>query len=153
RDYMAQELGLNSSGSYVWVHHHAMPNNGPTNYNNDYTNEQNIYFNALTGGGGANGLTTPVKNLPCTYFPNVTMGWDNNPRTAPYGQKGAVMVNNTPANFTNALNAAKTYATNNPNWEQLITINSWNEWGEGSYLEPEQLYGMGYLNAVHSVFP
>ena len=34
----------------------------------------------------------------------------------------------------------------------LITINSWNEWTETSYLQPDNLYGYGYLEAVKRVF-
>ena len=33
----------------------------------------------------------------------------------------------------------------------LITINSWNEWTETSYLEPDDLYGYGYLEAIKDV--
>jgi hypothetical protein len=35
---------------------------------------------------------------------------------------------------------------------RIITINAWNEWGEGSYLEPDTVHDMGYLEAVKSVF-
>lgn len=31
-------------------------------------------------------------------------------------------------------------------------LSSWNEWSEGSYLEPCERYGMGYLEAVITVF-
>ena len=34
-----------------------------------------------------------------------------------------------------------------------MNINSWNEWTEGSMLEPEAQFGMGYLEAVKAVFP
>lgn len=35
---------------------------------------------------------------------------------------------------------------------KLITVNSWNEWTEGSYLEPDTVNGFGYLEAVRRVF-
>jgi len=31
-------------------------------------------------------------------------------------------------------------------------IDSWNEWTETSYLQPDDLYGYGYLEAVRNVF-
>lgn len=31
-------------------------------------------------------------------------------------------------------------------------IEAWNEWGEGSYIEPHQEFGFGYLDAVRDVF-
>jgi hypothetical protein len=35
---------------------------------------------------------------------------------------------------------------------KVMTINAWNEWPEGSCLEPEQEYGYGYLEAVRDLF-
>ena len=83
------------------------------------------------------------------YYPHVTIGWDNNPRynhlTLP------IMKDNTPENFRKGLEAAKDYA-DCYNSVPLITINSWNEWTEMSYLEPDDVYGYGYLEAVRDVF-
>ena len=35
---------------------------------------------------------------------------------------------------------------------KMFNINKWNEWTEGSYLEPDMVNGMGYLNAIKKVF-
>ncbi len=32
----------------------------------------------------------------------------------------------------------------------MIFINAWNEWAEGTYLEPDQDFGRGWLEAVAS---
>jgi hypothetical protein len=61
-------------------------------------------------------------------------------------------VGNTPQLFKKALAKAKKLTVAKPEKERIITINSWNEWGEGSYLEPDTITGMGYLEAIRDVF-
>jgi hypothetical protein len=34
----------------------------------------------------------------------------------------------------------------------MILVEAWNEWGEGSYIEPHQQFGFGYLDAIREVF-
>ncbi len=81
-----------------------------------------------------------------TYYPHVSIGWDNNPRFREYRE--TVCQNNTPENFKKALDMAVKYLDAHPNRQRLITLNSWNEWTETSYLEPDTLHGYGYLDAV-----
>jgi len=38
-----------------------------------------------------------------------------------------------------------------PDEDRIVFIKSWNEWAEGNYLEPDQRFGHGYLNALRSV--
>ena len=47
---------------------------------------------------------------------------------------------------------AKEYVDSHNLPAPLITVNSWNEWTETSYFEPDDLYGYGYLNACKEVF-
>lgn len=89
-------------------------------------------------------------NYRAAYYPHVSIGWDSSPRTPK--RVGAVIKNNTPANFEKALREAKAFIDAQPGRAPLITVNSWNEWTETSYLQPCDLYGYGYLEAVKRVF-
>jgi hypothetical protein len=94
-----------------------------------------------------------------SYFPNVTMGWDASPRTNqndslvdigyPFMAK---MGGNTPEAFKAALEETKLFMKNNPDCGNTFNINCWNEWTEGSYLEPDLRSGYKYLEAVRDVF-
>lgn len=88
------------------------------------------------------------KEYKIPYFPHVSIGWDNNPRYKKL--RSAVTQNSTPKNFEKALRMAKAFA--DETGVSLITINSWNEWTETSYLLPDNVYGYGYLEAVKRVF-
>lgn len=88
------------------------------------------------------------KDTP--YYPNVSIGWDDNPRYEML--KPNILKNNTPENFEKALREAKKYVDEHPGQAPLITVNSWNEWTETSYLMPCTMHGYGYLQAVQKVF-
>ncbi len=89
--------------------------------------------------------------LSVPYFANVSMGYDDSPRFLGEGTCSVVRYNNSPESFAAFLQKAKEYADNHPEQLKLITINAWNEWVEGSYLEPDMKWGYGYLKAVKSV--
>ena len=88
------------------------------------------------------------RSIP--YYPHVSCGWDNNPRFKKF--RPGIVKNNTPENFEAAMRAAKEYVDRYPSRPALITVNSWNEWTETSYLEPDDLYGYGYLEAIKRIF-
>ena len=84
------------------------------------------------------------------YCPHVSIGWDCNPRFPDRRQD--LIVNNKPEYFKQFLEKAKQYVDQHPRQPRLITINAWNEWAEGSYLEPDVEHGMSYLEMVKEVF-
>ena len=87
------------------------------------------------------------------YFPHASVGWDQNPRY-PKTVTTSTVTNSTPAKFEVALRRAKDWADLHvpAGYPKLVTVNSWNEWTEGSYLEPDEKHGFGYLEAVQHVF-
>lgn len=90
------------------------------------------------------------ENFSIPYFPHVSIDWDPNPRYPGAAQPAVSGV--TPEKLERFLYKAKQYADEHPNQRPLITINAWNEWAEGSSLEPDTLYKYGYLEAVKRVF-
>jgi hypothetical protein len=84
-----------------------------------------------------------------TFYPHASIGWDNTHRN-PSQKK--IVKNSTPDSFEACLYRAKQYLDSRPDQAQLITINSWNEWTEGSYLLPDMRWGYRYLQAVRNVF-
>jgi hypothetical protein len=151
-----EQLNINSTTSYVWIHHNALPDFPAT----EYETAADDYFTSLALGGAANGLENPVSAMEAPYHINVTMGWDASPRcrnsddwmTRRDYPFGPVIVNNNPYLFKKYLARAKALTMEKPEKERIITINSWNEWGEGSYLEPDIIHGMKYLEAIKEVF-
>lgn len=91
------------------------------------------------------------STLKATAYPHVSVGWDSNPRYTVFHDD--VCRDNTPVNVKKAFEYAKNYIDTHPELPApLITVNSWNEWTETSYLHPDDLYGYGYLNAIKEVF-
>ncbi|MBQ7638242.1 MAG: glycoside hydrolase family 99-like domain-containing protein [Clostridia bacterium] len=90
-----------------------------------------------------------AREYPVPYYPHISIGWDNNPRhnflTLP------ILTGNTPDRVKEGFKMAKEFSDER-NETPLITVNSWNEWTEMSYLEPDDVYGYGYLEAIKEVF-
>ena len=93
------------------------------------------------------------RELGIAYFPHASVGWDDNPRY-PKEVKRPIVVGSTPEKFEKVLRRAKDWIDANPQpgMPKLVTVNSWNEWTEMSYLEPDDVWGYGYLEAVRDVF-
>ena len=78
--------------------------------------------------------------IPC-ILPN----WDHSPRS---GRNAIILKNATPNKFKTLVKRAIEIVSQKPKDEQLIIIKSWNEWGEGNYMEPDLEFGKGYILAM-----
>ena len=89
-----------------------------------------------------------ADEFPVPFFPHVSIGWDTNPRfLAP---KQDIITDVSPEAFGVYLRRAMAFVEDRRLSPRLITVNSWNEWSEGSYLEPDTVFGMRYLEAVRA---
>ena len=158
RNQIIKTLNINSVSTYVWEHHVVLPDFPTT----DYSLVADNYFKYVENGGGYNGLETPANTIPTPYYINVSMGWDSSPRcgavTASYWMSnrspypfGPVVINNTPYQFKKYLAKAKSLTMLKPPNQRIIVVNAWNEWTEGSYLEPDTINGLKYQAAIKEV--
>ena len=77
-------------------------------------------------------------------YPCVLSNWDNTPRS---GRRGYILSESTPELFRNHLRKAIEQVAHRDFDKRLVFIKSWNEWAEGNYLEPDQMFGRGYLES------
>ncbi len=78
-------------------------------------------------------------------IPTIVPRWDHTPRS---GWNGSLLVNSTPHLFYNHALEAFRQLSGKPLEKQLVFLKSWNEWGEGNYMEPDIRSGRGYINSL-----
>ena len=146
---LVARLGFDSVTSYVWIHHVALPEYPETPFK--YVMDK--YFEYAD---------QAVKEYQVPYYPNASVGWDSSPRTCisdvadnssyPFTCN---IGGNTPKAFGDGMWRAKEFVLNpspaRKEYDRIITVNSWNEWTEGSYLEPDTVNGLGYLQTLRDV--
>ncbi len=78
-------------------------------------------------------------------IPSLVPQWDHTPRS---GWNGVLFHNSSPQYFSkhvlDGLNAIKDKSES----RQILFLKSWNEWGEGNYMEPDLKFGKGYIKAL-----
>ncbi|MBN1903357.1 glycoside hydrolase family 99-like domain-containing protein, partial [Candidatus Sumerlaeota bacterium] len=124
-------LGIDSLTNYQWCHY--------------------VWANGLYKDWGSHAVASWDKwhdEFPVPFFPHVSIGWDTNPRFKAFIKD--LITGSNPEDFEEYLGKAMAYIERHDISPRLITINSWNEWSEGSYLEPDKVFGMRYLEAVRS---
>lgn len=81
------------------------------------------------------------ENVYPTIFPQ----WDRTPRRAAWD---GVYVNANPENFEKHVREAVKFLEGRDPEHKILFLKSWNEWGEGNYVEPDEEFGHGWLHAI-----
>jgi hypothetical protein len=86
-----------------------------------------------------------IKEIPC-----LSGGWDPRPWHGPSPSIYYPDIN--PTTFLAHCQAAKKFLDTRDTPPHLCIVEAWNEWGEGSIIEPHAEYGFGFLDAIREVF-
>ncbi|MDR2849180.1 MAG: glycoside hydrolase family 99-like domain-containing protein, partial [Verrucomicrobiota bacterium] len=81
------------------------------------------------------------------FLPNLSTGWDDRPW---HGDRGTEIYGRTVAQFQRICRDAKRFA--DATGVKRLTLGPLNEWGEGSYAEPNAEFGFGIYEAVRETF-
>lgn len=86
---------------------------------------------------------TTEEELSEQVIPQLVPQWDHTPRS---GVHGTAWINATPENFYH--HAKQVVEAVSKKRNKLIILKSWNEWGEGNYMEPDSRFGHGFIDAL-----
>lgn len=78
-------------------------------------------------------------------IPTVLPQWDHTPRS---GWNGILLVDAKPKYFKQVMLRTMNMIKHKPEQHRIIFLKSWNEWGEGNYMEPDITNGRGYIEAL-----
>lgn len=78
-------------------------------------------------------------------IPTLVPNWDHTPRS---GVNGDLFTNSTPTLFGKHVEDVLDHLTCKAEDRKYCFLKSWNEWGEGNYMEPDLRYGKGYIQIL-----
>jgi hypothetical protein len=137
-------LGFDSTTAYVALHHAAAHGDPGTDY-------EEFCGRALSS------MKEVAVSAGLPFFPNATVGWDASPRTIQsdrFDDLGdypfsAILTGATPDAFGRTLGDVLDWASEQGHRARpIVTVNAWNEWTEGSHLEPDERNGYGFLEQL-----
>lgn len=79
-------------------------------------------------------------------YPTIIPNFDRTPRAG--WRTSNIWYNSTPNLFKQQVNMALQFIKDKTDEHKILFLKSWNEWGEGNYMEPDLEFGHGYLNAL-----
>lgn len=128
------EQGYNAYTGWNYV----MAKGGRTDVYETMVQAYQDYYAAASGTG---------RVLP--YFVPASPGYDERPW---HGSRAAVRTGSTPLLFERMLRGAKRLIDDPGTHPKILMIEAWNEFGEGSYIEPTKKWGFQFLEKIDALF-
>lgn len=130
------DAGFDTVSIYHFMSHGGKAEN-PRRFSFDLVVDANLPFHEAWAKTGI---------LP--FCPNISTGWDSRPW---HGEKQTIIEDRTVSKFKRICQEIKTFVDEHGT-KELITISPLNEWGEGSYIEPNLEFGFGMYEAIRDTF-
>lgn len=83
------------------------------------------------------------------FYPCINPNFDHSPRSA---NKGVIIPDSSPSKWKQLCDRVFDFYRRREHEENLVFIKAWNEWGEGNYLEPDDRFGRGWIEATREAF-
>lgn len=77
------------------------------------------------------------------FIPSIIPNFDHSPRSQ---GKSIILNNSNPEYFAQHVHSVLDEVSKKNN--NLVLLKSWNEWGEGNYMEPDIVFGHGYIDVL-----
>ncbi|HIF9056739.1 TPA: glycosyltransferase WbsX family protein [Photobacterium damselae] len=94
---------------------------------------------------GFNSTETEKNNV----FPVIIPRWDS---TIRHGENGWLLKNSTPRSFKCHIKNVKNILSKKKIDNRIVFLKSWNEWAEGNFIEPDNIYNDEYLKILKDNF-
>jgi len=94
------------------------------------------------------GYTNIAEDVRNDVYPAIYPRWDHSPRS---GKNGLIIDGSTPQLFEKHVKSVFASIKEKPEEHQICFLKSWNEWGEGNYMEPDSQYGNKYCETLKKV--
>ncbi|MGO5523158.1 glycosyltransferase WbsX family protein [Phocaeicola plebeius] len=123
----------------------------PRNTKEFFTNLYNKFHKRITGIPRLVDYKSFIKNTwnnkyepKESVLPTLMPNWDHSPRS---GKHAVILENSTPDNWRSHIQNILQETSKKKN--KIIMLKSWNEWGEGNYMEPDLKYGKSYIKILN----
>ena len=87
-----------------------------------------------------------VEDKKEDVYPTLIPNWDHSPRS---GNNSSMFTNSSPELFYEHAKEVFDMVKDKPEENKIVFLKSWNEWGEGNYMEPDLKFGKGYIEALN----